>query len=207
LSRLTQTRAHQKAQYDLKTLFPNGQLEVTFSAISRRADFYLPSFQLVIEIQLSPISKEEIVARVEDYKRIGLSVIWLINSGFERKNQHLVFEKSKAQYYFFNSLRCPILIYDRLYVRFFSILRPKILDIKNLILIKTDMIPRELPFSLQKRVAYSYRVDGDYLSSALISPALMEFIRSKDQKKSIFFKTLRLFYVARFKSLLKRCSS
>jgi len=207
LSRLTQTSAHQKAQYDLKTLFPNGQLEVTFSAISRRADFYLPLFQLVIEIQLSPISKEEIMARVEDYKRIGLSVIWLINSGFERKNQHLVFEKSKAHYYFFNNSRRPILIYDRLYLKFFSILRPKIIDIKNLLLIKAGMIPLDLPLSLQKRVAHSYRIEGDYLSSALISPALMQFIRKKDQKKSNFFKALRLFYVARFKSLLKRCSS
>ena len=203
----SQITAHKKVQSYLKSLYPNGQLEVAFPIISRRADFYLATHQLIIEVQFSPIPIQEIEARCKDYKRIGLSVIWLLDKRYERKWQHSIFEKSKAHYYFFNSSLHSILIYDRLYSRFFSVLRPKMVNLKNLSLIKTDIIPPLMPFCLQKRTKNLYRIEGDYFSSALTSPALLQFITRKEQSYKDFFKTLRLFYARRFKKLLKRCST
>lgn len=47
---------------------------------NRRADVYLRSEKVVIEIQHSCISQEEVENRNEDYKRYGLKLFWLIDA-------------------------------------------------------------------------------------------------------------------------------
>ncbi len=61
-------------------------MEYRFANIGRIADIYLPKDQMVIEIQCSPISLEEVKQRNRDYASLGLRVLWLLHeSQFNRK--------------------------------------------------------------------------------------------------------------------------
>ncbi len=54
-------------------------LERSFPQISRIADVVLPSQKIIFEIQCSPISAQEVRARISDYKSAGYTVIWILH--------------------------------------------------------------------------------------------------------------------------------
>ena len=50
------------------------------------ADLYWPEKSLVIEIQCSPISLEEVLKRNRDYEKLGLDIVWILHQkSFNRK--------------------------------------------------------------------------------------------------------------------------
>jgi competence protein CoiA len=55
------------------------QLECRFPPINRIADVVWPSERLVFEVQISPISPEEVKARNRDYAKIGYRVVWILH--------------------------------------------------------------------------------------------------------------------------------
>jgi hypothetical protein len=55
------------------------QEEVRFSKINRIADLFVEEEKLVIEVQCSPIRKEEVQARVSDYRSLGLEICWILD--------------------------------------------------------------------------------------------------------------------------------
>lgn len=74
---------HLAVQEMFKSKFAQGcQLERWFPSQSRIADIFLPDYGLVIEVQYSPISPQEVLQRVFDYQTLGLEVIWILD--FER---------------------------------------------------------------------------------------------------------------------------
>lgn len=76
---------HLRLQNKLALLI-NGQIETRFDSIGRIADVYSPSKNLVIEVQCSPISFEEMQSRNQDYQSLGLRVVWvLLNTRFSKK--------------------------------------------------------------------------------------------------------------------------
>lgn len=68
---------HLKLQQQL-ALLVGGQMEQRFDSISRIADVYSPSKNLIIEVQCSSIALEEMEARNRDYRSLGLRVVWVL---------------------------------------------------------------------------------------------------------------------------------
>lgn len=52
--------------------------EVPFKEINRIADVVWFSQKIVLEVQCSPITKEEVAARIRDYESVGFKVIWIL---------------------------------------------------------------------------------------------------------------------------------
>lgn len=86
-------RQHQKGpvhlqlqSYFLQQL-PKGdcQLECAFPSIGRIADVVWFSQKVIFEIQCSPISAEEVLARNRDYQQLGWQVVWILHD--QRYNQ------------------------------------------------------------------------------------------------------------------------
>ena len=61
------------------------QLELSFPSIRRIADVAWFSEKIVFEIQYSPISAEEVLARTRDYRSLGWEVVWILHD--HRYNQ------------------------------------------------------------------------------------------------------------------------
>lgn len=70
---------HLCIQMLLQSRFTNSSLEHLFPEISRIADLFCPKENMVIEVQCSPISLEEIEARNAAYASLGLFVLWLFH--------------------------------------------------------------------------------------------------------------------------------
>ena len=54
-------------------------LEYRFSEVNRIADVAWPTEKLVFEVQCSPISAKEVAARIQDYRKIGFEVVWILH--------------------------------------------------------------------------------------------------------------------------------
>ncbi len=61
------------------------KLECSFPSIQRIADVAWPTQKIIFEIQYSPITAEEVLARNRDYQRLGWRVIWILHD--HRYNQ------------------------------------------------------------------------------------------------------------------------
>lgn len=73
------TLEHIKAQLYLHALLPGSRLENRFPEMGRIADVYWEKEKIVYEIQCSPISLEEARNRCEDYRRLGIKLVWVLH--------------------------------------------------------------------------------------------------------------------------------
>lgn len=88
-----------------------GQIEERFPTIGRIADVYSPSKNLIVEVQCSSISIEEMERRNRDYASLGLRVVWvLLNTRFSRHYFSFphYFTNGRIFYDRFGKLRLPI---------------------------------------------------------------------------------------------------
>lgn len=78
-------RQHQKGpvhiqlQLIVQSLLPEGQIERAFPKIGRIADVACEKSKRIFEIQVSPISAQEVKARTADYESLGYRVIWVLH--------------------------------------------------------------------------------------------------------------------------------
>lgn len=81
---------HLHAQLYISNQLPDNEalLERKFPTINRIADVAWEAEKLIFEIQCSPISADEILARNKDYQSIGYEVVWILHD--KRFNQKLV---------------------------------------------------------------------------------------------------------------------
>ncbi|MCH9704035.1 MAG: competence protein CoiA [Chlamydiae bacterium] len=70
------SQTHIRLQKKLRLLL-GGELERRFETINRIADLFVPSKNLIVEVQCSFLSLEEIQARNRDYASLGLRVLWI----------------------------------------------------------------------------------------------------------------------------------
>lgn len=70
---------HLKIQEILAQQFPSSIIENPFPEISRIADLFCPLQKMVIEVQCSFLSVEEIESRNRDYASLGLFVLWIFH--------------------------------------------------------------------------------------------------------------------------------
>lgn len=96
------SNTHKALQAYLKTIYPELQVEYRMTKIHRIADLVDLENKIVYEIQCSPISKQEVIARNKAYKTLGFSVIWMLHDRlFNRKNptDAEIYLKEKGCYY------------------------------------------------------------------------------------------------------------
>lgn len=73
------TKEHIEVQRRLKSECPELILERPFPEIGRIADAAWEKEKIIFEVQVSPISKEEVRGRIEDYQKAGYSVVWILH--------------------------------------------------------------------------------------------------------------------------------
>jgi len=74
------TIEHILTQKKLQDSIPEIQLEVRFPDIGRVADAVLFDQKLVFEVQVSPMTQEECVSRIEDYRKAGFETIFILHT-------------------------------------------------------------------------------------------------------------------------------
>lgn len=98
--------AHLQVQWAIQQALPAGEaeLEKRFEKIDRIADIYWESEKIVFEVQCSPISREEVLARNRDYQSMGCEVVWILHDQRYNKRRMTAAEEalSKAPHYFTN---------------------------------------------------------------------------------------------------------
>ena len=204
----SKTHAHlQKLLFD--NFHSSCVLEHSFPTINRRADVYLPNFQLVIEIQLSPISDAELASRIHDYQSLSLCPVFLFSSKFDTPWNRKRFSKLNLLHYFiqFNGQE-DFFIYDRIFIHFFQTLPPKKIDLYSPQLIRTRSNIPKLPYPLSQRTKHPIYFSKDYLDLAISQPAYLELVKSKlppsNLKKRSFYKDMLFsWYWSFFNKLLK----
>ncbi len=97
------SHAHLRLQQSLAPLL-SAHVEYHFPSIRRIADLYSPKKNLVVEVQCSPLSIEEMERRNHDYASLNLRVVWIL---LERRFRHHHF---RFAHYFTNGYT----LYDRL---------------------------------------------------------------------------------------------
>src|SRR5581483_7947193 len=93
--------AHLKIQHHLKSLLNTAILEKPFPEIKRIADVVWEEEKIVFEVQVSPISKEEVEERCLDYEKMGYTPIWILyNKNFNQNvlSQAELFLRKKQCY-------------------------------------------------------------------------------------------------------------
>lgn len=88
-------------------------VEHRFPSIGRIADLYSEEKRLVIEIQTSPITADELLARTRDYRGLGLHIIWIFSDRRFNRYQLTPVEAAleKIPHYFTDGR----LFYDQVY--------------------------------------------------------------------------------------------
>jgi competence protein CoiA len=110
---------HLQVQCHLQQLLPEGDclLEHRFPKVNRIADVVWTSQKLVFEVQVSPITAEEVTRRNQDYSLMGYQVVWILHD--KRYNRYQVSAAEeflrKSPHYFTNiDMKGRGVIYDQL---------------------------------------------------------------------------------------------
>ncbi len=73
---------HRSIQELIISLLPPGEAVMEKKIGSHRADVFWEAYGIVFEIQCSPISLEEAIARSHGYREKGLSLVWLLHGKY-----------------------------------------------------------------------------------------------------------------------------
>lgn len=214
---------HLQAQLKLLELLPKGEcsFERPFPAISRIADVVWETANIVFEIQCSPISKQEVEERTDDYKALGMNVVWILHD--KRFNQrklsaaehHL---RGQPCYYTNISRTGSGIIYDQFEVVQKGIRRYKGPSLPILVRhprpIKAPLAPASIKSIEERRVRWGLSFEGDLLNRLAKANEKSWLLLAAFEKKfhtSLWsdFKpmiALRRIYMLLFDGLIRSCS-
>lgn len=89
---------HLSLQLHIKRVFENqgvkAHIEHRFPSVNRINDVYIPEKNLSFEIQCSPMTKEEALARIQDYRKLNIDVVWILHTMTFLKRKATSFEKA-----------------------------------------------------------------------------------------------------------------
>lgn len=195
-------RQHQKGPVHLqlqKYLFsqlPVGecQLEFPFLAIGRIADVAWISQRIVFEIQCSPISAEEALARNQDYGKEGWSVVWILHDQrYNRTRMSAVELALRDVPYFYSNMNASGVgyIYDQFDLCDEGIrygrLAPLPIDLKNGIFSYQEQGATYPLALMQKRaVSWPYYFSGDLMSQFLQGNLSHDYLNRACMKEKEF---------------------
>lgn len=162
-----------------------GEQEVHFKAIGRIADVAVSSQNIIFEVQCSPITADEVRARISDYASLGWHVIWILYDATFNKRKISAAEASLAGYtHYFAGLRNGYgHIYDQCDVVHRGIRYHPIGATKETIDLSTfrkrellNTSPSYFPLSIQRRVKeWRHITHGDFLHKALFDDSYNGF--------------------------------
>lgn len=171
---------HLKIQLDLQNRM-GAKMEVPFPQIKRIADIVWDAHKIVFEIQISPISPEEVAKRIFDYQSQGYQVVWLLyDKTFNQDRVSLAenYLKNQHTHYYTNGS----IYYDQL-----SLVRKNCrLNrlMKKKINIESPHVPKFPRFNREWKLSF----EGDLLSVEHLNPLEMdeylEFIKERRTKYS-----------------------
>lgn len=210
---------HLQVQCHLQQLLPDCLLEHRFPKINRIADVVWTSKKLIFEVQVSPITAEEIIQRNHDYSLMGFQVIWILHD--KRFNR---FQVSAAEevlinrpHYFTNiDIKGRGVIYDQLQWKDKGVRkkkeRPLIIDLSQPLkpIRSIYKIPKIIDDRLKSwPISFSGDLicqaqDPDYRSTLRSYIALEETIKPKITLKSLFQRWIIRPYYIFFQILLEK---
>lgn len=186
--------SHIHLQLHLQAKFPGAELEKRFSSIQRIADVVYETEKIIFEIQCSPITAREVMARNQDYQSLGYQVIWLLHDQvFNRKfltaAEHFL---QNSPHYFTNfNAQGERVIYDQ-WDRIekgcrLTIFERRVLTVEALNLIKLQShIRKETPQWMERRLHHwTHCFSGDHLDHVRLGNILLI---NNDQKTDKFTK-------------------
>jgi competence protein CoiA len=215
---------HLQVQWAILQNLPSREvvLERRFSEIDRIADVCWEKERLVFEVQCSPISREELLARNQDYRSLGYEIVWILHDHRfnKRRLSAAEFALQESPHYFTNmDVNGNGKIYDQLSVickgqrvrRFsnFSV---------DLSLFKKESIGFMLPDQLQVRIKkWGIYFSGDtidqFLKGNVCEKKFLSFFVDRDINLSrgwlfsVFISLQRFvvdFYQRLFRTILEK---
>ena len=209
---------HLQVQWHLLELLDqSAALEVRFPAIHRIADVVWEKQKLIFEVQCSPITAEEVLARNRDYARLGYAVVWILHTRRFNRKRYTAAEKAlqDSAHYFTNiSLKGEGMIFDQ-YSLFDkgwrrSVIGPLPIDLSFPIPSSQKTAPAPIAHRLRH---WSHAFKGDLIDLFLSdqASALMEHLNQLEPPQDNSWKTwlrasyfkLRHLYTILFRMLLE----
>ncbi len=147
--------------------------EVAFPHIGRIADIVWFSKNLIFEVQCSPITADEVRARIADYEKAGFQVIWILHEAEfckKRVSASTLWLQNHTHYFAENDFLstpaiydfCPVILRQK---RLGSFLKRPI-DLSQIQKRKRVKTVASLPTYMHKRVElWNYFVSGDLLEA------------------------------------------
>ncbi len=108
---------HLHLQAHLAHLLPGAVLEQPFPQIGRIADLFCKDSKRIFEVQVSPISEQEVQERTRHYESLGYSVVWILHEKRFNKRQLSaaeLFLSQKCRYFSNMDASGQGMIYDQL---------------------------------------------------------------------------------------------
>lgn len=192
----------------------DGQMEYRFKEINRIADVVWLSEKIVFEIQFSPISTEEVLARIQDYSSLGWTVVWILHDF--RYNQFVAAPAEKClipfpHYYSNMNAKGVGMIYDQFQMRENGFLVESLkkipVDLSSLHRINNqNPIVSDLKFAQKRIDAWSvffsgdlidlstHQPNSDYFQESLKREKAHEEIKRKQRLKKLWDLPTKLFF-------------
>lgn len=100
---------HLALQLHIKNAFENqgvkANLEHRFPTLNRINDVYVPEKNLGFEIQCSPMTAEEALQRIADYRKLNIDIVWILHTMTFLKKKASSFEKAiEPKTHYFSSM-------------------------------------------------------------------------------------------------------
>lgn len=197
------------------------KLEYAFPAIHRIADVAWITQRIIFEVQYSPISLEEVQSRMEDYQKVGYSVIWILHDNrFNKKNLSAAesYLRNFSSYFTSIGSKKENIIYDQFELCYHAkrgFKGHKIpIQINNPKIAFSYPNPEMLPKALQKRLLHSkYYFGGDLLDRATSNNASVQWMFTTEREKPIlppiyhiWIRKIQNIYSLFFLHILKKLS-
>ena len=214
---------HLLVQKYIYSKLPKGEakLEHSFPTIHRIADVAWITQKIIFEVQYSPISLQEVQGRMEDYQKVGYSVIWILHDNrFNKKNLSAAeaYIRNFSSYFTSIGSKRENIIYDQFelcYAAKRCYKGHKVpVQVDTPKTSSTFPNSEKLPKTLQKRLQHSeYYFRGDLLDRAIINNASVQWMMKAEGKKPtaspfyvIWMKKIQKMYFLLFFHLLKKLS-
>ena len=207
---------HIQKQLPLK----ESQIEKPFPSIRRIADLTWETKKIVFEIQCSPISQAEVMARNAEYRSLGYEVIWILDDRlFNKKQLHPSEAWIRSHMSYFVLGKSRFAYYDQLEI----ISSHRRIKKGEKIFVELNQIhpmprtkwPTQIPNQIQERIKNcNYYLKEDLIGKALTPGftlafqhwhALEKTARITERKTTYFKKFLQKYVRDPYLSLLRGC--
>lgn len=205
------TDEHIATQERLLETLPGSVAEHPFAEIGRIADIFWESQKLVFEVQVSPITWQEVKERNQDYASLGLQVIWIFHELYFNRFRMKAVEHFNRQWpSYFSDIRSDGTgrIYDQhaLCLKGRRLWRGPKLEVDLSCLAPANWRGRARSLA-NRRKKQTFAFQGDYYHNsydAVIDQAESKFLPPVEGWAQWLWRYLRSFYLQPFRIILEK---